>query len=515
MKNIKKLTLFITIMTCMTACTADFIETNTNPNGFSVGSAKPSNMFVPILAGGANDWTYSTWFWNNELIQYTTFAGGTTRNENIYSIADGNWANRWNFYAAKANNANHMYQLAQRDNDDIFKALALTWKVFYMSELASMFGDIPYSEAFQANIGNMKPKFDTQKEVFEQMFAELEQANILYQSDSPYFSASIDNMYGANLTKWRKFNNSLYLRLLMRVSGRNDELPVVAKIQEILNNPLTYPVFESNADNAKCVFSGTAPYLYYFNRVDYDESSFTSAGRHLTEQIIKMTVFDGGAYVDPRLPVYGVMRSGGWKGAVAGCPIGERTTSGVARLNYEVFVRNDGDYIFMDYAEVQFIFAEAAFKGFISGGKDAAKNYYENAVTASIEKWAGYGKYMTVPHVIASADITAFLQRPEVIFDLAKSDADIEELIANQKYIALFWIGMEAWHEYRRTGFPDLIIGTGTLNDHILPTRFAYPNTTMATNSVNANAALQNMNARDNDMKTPMWWSKKAITGNW
>jgi hypothetical protein len=69
---------------------------------------------------------------------------------------------------------------------------------------------------------------------------------------------------------------------------------------------------------------------------------------------------------------------------------------------------------------------------------------------------------------------------------------------------------MEAYHEYRRTGYPVLTIGTGTFNDHVLPTRFGYPNTTISTNTANAQAALSNMGG-GNDMKTPVWWSKKAI----
>ena len=84
---------------------------------------------------------------------------------------------------------------------------------------------------------------------------------------------------------------------------------------------------------------------------------------------------------------------------------------------------------------------------------------------------------------------------------------------ANQKFLALFWVGMEAYHEYRRTGYPVLTIGEGTLyNDYILPTRLGYPNTTISTNSANANAALEEMGG-ENDMKTPVWWSKQAIAG--
>ena len=515
MKNIKNILTIITVIICLTSCTASFDSTNVNPNAFEVGQARPANMIVPLITGSADDMSHAAWYWCNDLIQYTTFAGGTTRNVDRYSIADADWANRWNIYARRANNANHMYQLAEKDNDDIYKALALTWKVFYMSELTSMFGDIPYSEAFQGSMNNIKPKFDSQKEVFEQMFAELEAANTLYQSSSQAFNASLDMMYGANTAKWRKFNNSLYLRLLMRVSGRNSELNVASKIQQILSSPSAYPIFESNADNAKCVFTGIDPYLYYFNTNDFSEGAFTTSGRFLTEQVIKMTVFDAGAYVDPRLPIYGVQRSGAWKGAVAGCPVAERSSTGVTKLNYEVMVRNNGDYIFMDYAETQFIFAESALKGYISGGKAAAKEYYEKAITASIEKWADYGQYMAAPVVISNVDIITFLAHSEVEFDITKTDDELAELIANQKYVALFWVGMEGWHEYRRTGYPELVIGTGTLNDGILPTRFSYPQVTMSTNNANASAALQNMNARDNDMKTPVWWSQKAITGNW
>lgn len=57
--------------------------------------------------------------------------------------------------------------------------------------------------------------------------------------------------------------------------------------------------------------------------------------------------------------------------------------------------------------------------------------------------------------------------------------------IIEQKYIALFWCGMEAWNEYRRTGYPELAIGSATSNDHILPTRFEYPVNTSTTNPVN------------------------------
>jgi hypothetical protein len=181
---------------------------------------------------------------------------------------------------------------------------------------------------------------------------------------------------------------------------------------------------------------------------------------------------------------------------------------GSSWLNYKVFCRKDAPATYMDYAEVQFILAEAALKGLISGGEAVAKSYYEAGLTASMLKWSEQGAYSETPTSISQGDIDTYLASPLGSWDLA---TDKEEFLGNQKYLALFWIGMEAYHDYRRTGYPVLTIGGGTIyNDHVLPTRFGYPAVTMSTNSDNANAALSNMKGA-NDMKTPVWWSKQAI----
>ncbi|UII24033.1 SusD/RagB family nutrient-binding outer membrane lipoprotein [Fulvivirga ligni] len=518
--QILKRILTIGLMAFIVSCTSDFEDTNTNPNTTTVGEIQATGMFEPLLYNGANGWLNYTWFWNDELIQFTAFTGGTTRQEHRYFISDGNWQSVWNFYARYANNAVHMYDLSVEQEDESLQAVALTLKVLYMSNLTDMFGDIPYSEAFTANKpgGTTKPKFDSQKEVYEQMFAELEAANELYASNPQFRKPELDGMYGGSMESWRKFNNSLYLRLLCRVSGRS-EMGVGSKMTEMLSNPDRYPIFTSNDDNATVIFSGSDPYRNQFALSN--EGDFTSSGRKLTEQLIKMTVVtetDGSqVYEDPRLAIIGKKNpsldtnpDGIWIGTVSGGTEENQGTDnrGSSWLNAAVFCRADAPGWFMDYAEVQFILAEAALKGYISGGETAAREYYEQAVTASIEKWSEFGTYSEVPVAVTSEDISTFLSSDLASWDTA---GDKAELIGNQKYLALFWVGMEAYHEYRRTGFPELTIGQGTVyNDYTLPTRFAYPTTTMATNSDNAQAALQNMGG-ENNMKTPVWWSKQAI----
>jgi hypothetical protein len=382
-----------------------------------------------------------------------------------------------------------------------------------------MYGDIPYSEAFLGRETEpvLKPKFDSQEQVYKQMFAELEEANTLYAANPVFQKPELDGMYGGSMEKWRKFNNSLYLRLLCRVSGRSS-MNAATKISEIMRNPTTYPVFTSNDDNATVKFSGVDPYLNEFSITN--EGNFTSSGRKLTQQLIKMTVItenEKQVYEDPRLPIIGKKNpstatnpSKIWIGTVAGCTQEEQSTvdRGSSWLNYNVFCRPAAPGWFMDYAEVRFILAEAALKGWITGGEATAKEHYQAAVTASLQKWAGLGQFGETPVIITAENIATFLASGLASWDNA---ANKEELIANQKYLALFWTGMEAYHEYRRTGYPVLTIGAGTTyNDHILPTRFSYPNTTMATNNENAQEALERMGG-ENNMKTPVWWSKQAI----
>jgi hypothetical protein len=500
------------------ACTGNFEEINTNPNKMLVGQVGAYGMFEPVLYGSANVWQEYTWFWNNELIQFTAFTGGTTRNEHRYVISNANWQSVWNVYARYANNTLHMYDLAEEDGDEAVRAVALTLKVLFLSNLTDMYGDIPYAEAFTGRKvdGTKTPKFDSQKEVYQQMFADLEAANEIYAASPVFQNPAMDGMYNGKMENWRKFNNSLYLRLLCRVSGRS-EMNVGAKVTEIINNPTQYPIFTSNDDNAAVKFSGLDPYRNYF--FEHTEGNFTSSGRKLTQQLIKMTVLTDisgtQVYEDPRLSIYGRKNANAvtpvWKGTVAGCTEEQRgiVDGGTSWLNHKVFCRPEAPNYYMDYAEIKFILAEMALKGRITGGEAKAKEYYEAAITASLQKWSEQGQFSNPPVTIGSADVTTFLDSDLASWDNATVSK--EELIANQKFLALFWTGMEAYHEYRRTGYPILTIGPGTgQNDFILPTRFAYPTTTLATNSDNAQVAISRMGG--NDMKTPVWWSKQAIS---
>ena len=462
----------------ITGCTQNFEETNTNPNKITVKSGKlsASAMFEKNLYDGTNYLTYISWFWNDELVQHTACTGNTVRNEHRYNIGDANWASLWDHIAGYASNINEMNRLAKLQKDIAMQAVSKTMFVMFMQNLTDMFGDIPYREAFMAEQGNLAPAFDSQEDVYKQMCADLEQANKLYASN-PYVNsnyAALDNMYGFNMKKWQRFNNSLYIRVLGRLMGRNatvvdstNNMTVKEKLQQIIDNPAQYPVFTSNDDNATVRFTAVAPY---------------------------------------------------WKGTVAGGLAENQGNDDRASsyLNTEVLRRNNADGFLMGFDELQFILAEAALKGVINGGDAAARTYYEAGITANMQKWSKFAQAAVpvntpVDYIITDQAIADYLQSPLASWDI---NTNHEELILNQKYIATFWVGMEGWNDYRRTGYPELTIGQGTdPNDFVLPTRMGYPNTTTATNAAHVAEALKRMKTNANDMKTPLWWSKKAIEG--
>ncbi|MDE7443635.1 MAG: SusD/RagB family nutrient-binding outer membrane lipoprotein, partial [Muribaculaceae bacterium] len=212
----------------MMSCTHDFEEINTDPNTMPVGDLNPYGVFEATFYGMTKRQGYLSWSYSNELVQFTACTGSNGKDFHRYSFNNNNVSTVWNNYAQYAANAHHMAQLGINKNEPAAQAVGLTLKVFAMSNLTDLFGDIPYEEAFQYDKNNWTPKFNSQKEVYELMFDDLEEANNLYSKSPVFAKPSIDLMYNGDMALWRKFNNSIYLRLLMRVSGR-PEMGAAAK----------------------------------------------------------------------------------------------------------------------------------------------------------------------------------------------------------------------------------------------------------------------------------------------
>src|SRR5207244_9244524 len=117
-------------------------------------------------------------------------------------------------------------------------------------------GDLPYSQALKGYTV-LHPVYDTQQSIYDSLFAILAQANSEFN-----FAASAtgfpdgDLMYGGNLTKWRKFANSLRLRLAIHLQKAD---PTKAASEAAAALGAAGGVFTSNADNAELMYLATSP----------------------------------------------------------------------------------------------------------------------------------------------------------------------------------------------------------------------------------------------------------------
>ena len=150
----------------------------------------------------------------------------------------------------------------------------------------------------------------------------------------------------------------------------------------------------------------------------------------------------------------------------------------------------------MTYAELQFILAEARQKGFITTG--TAETYYTNGITANFNYWqsvvpAAYNLNVAIP--------AGYLNQPSVAY----TGSDMEKLgkIALQKWIALYFNGLEAWFDWRRTGMPEIIPGPGNLNNNKVPVRYIYPLSEQSLNGTNRAEAVKRQGP--DDLNTRPW----------
>ena len=517
MKTFKFLALTIGLLAAV-SCTKDFEKINHNPNRVTYGDIQPQNMFEPLVYGLAGNYQENAGYWVNNLIQYTCYIQGSVRYlATYYQLSSGNWTSIWDTYARRGADAQHMIELARTEGKEspFYEAVGMILKVQSLYTLTTVFGDIPYKEAYLKD-ENLTPAFDSQEDVLNQMVADLDAAAAILTTASAPAGAALDPMYGGSPAKWRKYANSLRMRILCLETGIDEAY--WADIQAMIDNPSDYPVFTSNADNAKVTFQDLDPYRSSMGPTAV--ASFFNA-YNMTEQIIGMMNVknDEGndVYQDPRLPIFAAQKGGKWTGAVAGCAKSEMSAEQAkkpAEMNDKVLWRDAMDAFIMDFSEILFIEAEGVLNGKLNVPGQTVKTLYEAAVTANIEKWAPYITLNERYREITPAAIQEYLASELASYDMAEAGtgrySSVEELVLSQKWLSLYWTGgWEPYTHWRRTEYPILTIGPGTeANNYELPTRFGYPVYTVSSNKDNVAKALSRMGG-DNDMHLALDWSYK------
>jgi len=475
MKNIlkNKIGKLLAICTLMTviSCTDDWTEMNVNPNQpYMVPATNIFGAGLTVVAGqlfGERIGIYYTGTWGGQLA-----ATGAGDYEFRVDINNGQWDNLYRgmayFEDARVN--------AKREGNNNLAAVSLIMKAFTAHQVSDMWGDIPYSEVFLLKEkGVLNPVFDSHQKVYSQILSELDEANTMLNSTAGTIGVG-DFIYAGDVTKWKKFANSLQLRVAMRMSLVNT--PAAAQvISKILGNPSTYPVFETNTDNAYMRWPGIATNNIEPWRARLGVSTNKQDNYRTNHDLISLLV----DMADPRLPYYADKNLNGFYNGYkmgvgqSGFPL--NTNQNLSHIGNRFGYDDRGFSPFMNAAQVWFIKAEAYERGLATGNAQAA---YERGIAISM-----------LENGVVQADIDAHLKKTEVAWS-SGAKPNLEK-IRLQNWIALFKQSVEAWSEVRRTDVPKLLNVSNdyAANHNRPPFRMAYPANEIAFNENYPNTVKQ------------------------
>lgn len=484
MKKLRYSLFALIAATTLYNCTADFEEINTDPNRLETIS--PASLLNPILYGLTNHNSYSAW--HNRTAHFmqdiVPFPSNDALGYHRYWVTDAIGQTMWDNHYRWLKNIDEMEKAAITANDVNYQAIALTLKAWSFANLTDVFGDIPFEEALKGDEGVLKPKFQRQQVIYKVVLEYLEQANSLYDKSKPMIYAP-DLLYGdkaaQTVVQWQKLTNSLHLRMLLRL---NDVMPseTAAKLNTIINDPVTYPVFTSSADNAILINTGVAPNITPWPRIQ-DYAADKKLSTFFVDQLLEWN--------DPRLPFWATKAKDkdGKDIGYKGIPSGYASNEGA--INYTPSAPNNNTAvapmknIIMTFSEIEFIKAELSFKGIISGDTEA---FYKSGITAAMKIWNidTQSAYFTNENVAYKGTL---------------------EQIMLQKYFALYFTDNQQWLEFRRTGFPILPLEPNMYNDGKMPLRYPYPQDVKRQNTENYQEAVQLMGS--DDINTRVWWDIK------
>jgi hypothetical protein len=507
------------------SCKKGFDKLNVDP--INILHTGPEKLLAPALVNSIWPGMSRNRSFNNELMQVTVSQSDGDNTVFRYAFRSSMSDYLWNAWFVQLTNWKQVDSLARGDEDKMpnysYQGIGKIGKVWLFSNLTDMYGDIPYSHALEGdkdlNNPNVTPVFDKQKDIYLDLFNQLEEANTLLAKGDTIVVSS-DPVYRGNVAKWRKLANSLYLRLLLRISGKTEvQAQCIAKIKQIVENPGQYPIFTGNADGARVNWSGgnsttdpfTSPYVTGVRAQDFRSPAICSffldnLVAWTDPRYVSATPFGSGSI--GRLGI-SQASGGGWFGVKSGYTPGSGDVKGCYFQSYDntstgdtlSLQQNHRTGIIMQYAEVQFILAEAVVKGWITGN---AQTYWNQGIASAINYWVS-----AFPEAVPSTQFTthiANLGNASEIWNDALPLEDKMELIHLQKYYALFCTDTQQWFEYRRTGHPVLPKGDGLSNGGVMPARLVYPVYVQAANPNNYKAAVAAQGP--DEISTQVWWQR-------
>ena len=542
------ISLFIAGLTIFSSCTGNFEEYNTKTTGY--GEDKQIQDFklytnpIDIVEQGIYfnyDWG-SGKNWPYQIMQnlssdmfcgyFHDFNGSFNDKNATYNLNDGltstTWINTYGYILPAAQKAIDL----NKDLYPAFVGVTKILKVELMHRIADLYGPIVYTQ-FGIKTGSDP---DDLKTAYYAFFSDLDDAQQLindYIKSAPNNNTFADAdilTQGGTYPEWIKFSNSLRLRLAMRISNvdrtkaeyeakkaldpnNGGVLELSSEIIQVSGkNGYTNPLGEINKGWLEVHMNANMEsYLLGY------EDPRTQKYFEKSIEAYENEIDDNGNYV------YGETRKDvNYYGQYKGIRQGTGTTHNYYKGHSISTVTPNTPAILMTAAEVWFLRAEAALRGYVDAGKEG--EYYKKGVQTSFEQW-GAGSadlYLESQNTPAGYKDAFGKENNPTIYDIAAQSnvtpkwedavAQEEKLekIAVQKWLAIYPEGCEAWAEQRRTGYPKLFEvyhnnSQGTIDSKTGIRRLIFPQALKNDNPTQYNQLLRLLGGADNG-GTRLWW---------
>lgn len=425
-----------------------------------------------------------------------------------------------------------------------YEGIFTIFKSLLWSVATDIYGDVYYTEGLHGQDGILFPKFDEQKSIYPALIQDLKNAAQLLAEGVDPIDKTYDLFYAGDKTKWIKFANSLRLRLLMRVSAKISTAPAdIAAVAAL-------PLMTDTPDNASINYQGGdrtyswpmgALYMGYTDNFLLNRPSKTLVDslKALNDERLKVWV----APIEK--PWTNVKADNGKKEVISQKGYNYDVTweymdksnaqinnvykliqdsltyhSGYPAGSFIDVLAANGSYVFPDTKwnykisifskllnenanpllkacvlqadEVYFLLAEAAVKGYITGN---AEDMYKKGVEMSLKRWGE-----PLP--------STYFNNAKAKFPATGTNTQKLAKIGLQKWLGLFMMSAESYADYRRTRVPfiekNAYLTTGGTGGYQFPLRFRYPETEMANNAINYQAAVAKLDKGDTEF-SKMW----------
>jgi hypothetical protein len=386
-----------------------------------------------------------------------------------------------------------------------FAAIGKFMKAYLFTQMSLRVGDVPLSEALKAKESVFKPKYDSQKAVFQQSLKWLDEANdnLTTLINAADVSLSGDIYMNNDLRKWQKTVNSFRLRLLIHLSKKETDadLNIKKQFSDIISNPAKYPVFTNNGESLQFTYNAINKYPANPDNFGFNATRYNMAKTYIDilKDLKDARLFITCEPTDTAIKL-GKLRTDftAYEGASTGEGLDVMSTKALkgeySFINRKRYYSNytAEPHILVGYVEMCFNAAEGINRGWATGN---AEDFYNKGITASMKFYGA-----------DDATITTYLAQPKVKYS-GNNAAGLTQILT-QKYIGFFQnSGWESFYNQRRTGIPTFLVGPANVNAQRIPKRWQYPLTERNTNLENWTSALKNQfdGGSTDDVNGALW----------